>query len=232
MARPPLPREHGTHRGYNQHVRARDSICEPCRQARRDYNRDLKSRRKTGDVAPKKRRAEHGTTGGYSRHRDQGTEPCKPCKSAWAERQRQYRAQYTEDRLEAKRQVDRDRWAEATPEQRSAVYRRQRLQELIPGTGRYARKRAREVRRRTAREYPGAPTAGYTTATWRQLAARWEYYAGKCWVCREPLDPANFHWDHVKPLKVGGVDLASNLRPACPTCNIRKGARWPYTPKP
>ncbi len=34
----------------------------------------------------------------------------------------------------------------------------------------------------------------------------------------------------VKPLAKGGSHWASNLRPACRSCNSRKGDRWPFTP--
>jgi 5-methylcytosine-specific restriction endonuclease McrA len=32
--------------------------------------------------------------------------------------------------------------------------------------------------------------------------------------------------DHVKPLSKGGQNLLANLRPACISCNARKGGKW------
>ncbi|MGW8593542.1 HNH endonuclease [Dietzia sp. NPDC055877] len=51
-------------------------------------------------------------------------------------------------------------------------------------------------------------------------------FAG-CWICGSVLD--EFHVDHVKPLSKGGWHCLSNLRPCCPSCNLRKGAKWPIT---
>ncbi|WP_202376256.1 HNH endonuclease [Mycobacterium intracellulare] len=62
-------------------------------------------------------------------------------------------------------------------------------------------------------------------------AKQWEeklsYWGNRCWMCRAPLED-NYHRDHVKPLSKGGIDCLANLRPACPSCNTAKGARWPY----
>jgi hypothetical protein len=42
------------------------------------------------------------------------------------------------------------------------------------------------------------------------LAAKWDYWAGRCWMCGgEALE-----WDHVKPLSKGGAHCLANLRPA------------------
>lgn len=62
------------------------------------------------------------------------------------------------------------------------------------------------------------------SATKEQLAARWEYYQGRCWMCG---GAANV-FDHVKPLARGGSNWPSNQRPACWRCNRRKGPHWPY----
>lgn len=51
------------------------------------------------------------------------------------------------------------------------------------------------------------------------LAARLAVFGGLCAYCGAPFE----HWDHVKPLELGGPHILSNLRPACAACNIRKG---------
>lgn len=56
-----------------------------------------------------------------------------------------------------------------------------------------------------------------------QKQARWDYYGGRCWMCRGTA----VVMDHVKPLFRGGCNWPSNLRPACHPCNIRKAAYWP-----
>lgn len=48
---------------------------------------------------------------------------------------------------------------------------------------------------------------------------------GRCGYCGEPLDPFDFHLDHMEPKSRGGEDLVSNLTASCPTCNIKKGSR-------
>jgi 5-methylcytosine-specific restriction endonuclease McrA len=47
-----------------------------------------------------------------------------------------------------------------------------------------------------------------------------------CYLCGSPLlDGVNLHMDHLIPVVRGGVYCAENLRPACPACNFRKGAK-------
>lgn len=72
------------------------------------------------------------------------------------------------------------------------------------------------VRRRRARKL-AAP--GHHTL--EQSTARWAYYGGRCYICHNLAQAM----DHVIPLARGGSDWASNLRPACKSCNSRKGAR-------
>lgn len=62
-------------------------------------------------------------------------------------------------------------------------------------------------------------------ATGEQIAARVAFYAGRCWMCGRPY--ANTI-DHVIPLARGGSHWPSNLRPACKSCNSRKGAKRIY----
>jgi 5-methylcytosine-specific restriction endonuclease McrA len=56
------------------------------------------------------------------------------------------------------------------------------------------------------------------------LAARWDYYGGKCWICGVDAQA----WDHVKPVVKGGANIPANLRPVCKSCNSRKRDRWPF----
>jgi hypothetical protein len=69
--------------------------------------------------------------------------------------------------------------------------------------------------------------AGRATAA--QIKARVEFYGGLCWICRTAPYQAI---DHVKPLARGGSNWPANLRPACKSCNSRKGARWPFEQRP
>jgi 5-methylcytosine-specific restriction endonuclease McrA len=55
------------------------------------------------------------------------------------------------------------------------------------------------------------------------LRDRLTIFGGQCAYCSGPFE----HWDHVKPLELGGPHILSNLRPACAPCNIRKGQMTP-----
>lgn len=43
-----------------------------------------------------------------------------------------------------------------------------------------------------------------------------------CFYCGESLSPLSWHMDHFRPLSRGGVNTLSNLRAACPICNLAK----------
>lgn len=51
------------------------------------------------------------------------------------------------------------------------------------------------------------------------LEARLAVFGGRCSYCGGPFE----HWDHLKPLELGGPHILSNLRPSCAACNVRKG---------
>jgi 5-methylcytosine-specific restriction endonuclease McrA len=42
-----------------------------------------------------------------------------------------------------------------------------------------------------------------------------------CWYCGRRADTV----DHVQPVSRGGTNAAANLRPACRSCNSRRGNR-------
>lgn len=113
--------------------------------------------------------------------------------------------------------VSRRRARRGTPEARNKEHQRWRRyysenrDEIITASN------AKSARRK------GAPTVPFTRD---QLEARLSMFGG-CWMCGADL--GKFHIDHVKPLARGGWHCLSNLRPACPTCNISKGAKWPLT---
>lgn len=48
---------------------------------------------------------------------------------------------------------------------------------------------------------------------------------GRCHLCGKVCEVAEIHLDHVVPLARGGDHSAANLRVACATCNLSKGAR-------
>jgi hypothetical protein len=48
-----------------------------------------------------------------------------------------------------------------------------------------------------------------------------------CTYCGEKTAPGRFHRDHIIPRSRGGDGSESNRTPACPSCNVHKGARTP-----
>lgn len=75
-----------------------------------------------------------------------------------------------------------------------------------------------------ARHARMAAAAGSATAD--AIASRIEYYGRLCWICRTAPYEAI---DHVKPIRHGGSNWPANLRPACKSCNSRKGSKWPFS---
>lgn len=60
-----------------------------------------------------------------------------------------------------------------------------------------------------------------------QETRRWIFAAdnGICHLCNEPVDPFDWHLDHVVPHSLGGPTSIENLRVAHPRCNTSKGTQ-------
>lgn len=56
-----------------------------------------------------------------------------------------------------------------------------------------------------------------------QIEQRMSMFGFQCWMCGGAFEAV----DHVKPLSRGGPHMLANLRPACHSCNSKKGAKWP-----
>lgn len=56
-----------------------------------------------------------------------------------------------------------------------------------------------------------------------------ERHGGHCGICGEKIEGA-FHVDHVIPLSKGGSHGYSNVQPAHPVCNLKKGCQTPLYP--
>jgi 5-methylcytosine-specific restriction endonuclease McrA len=55
-----------------------------------------------------------------------------------------------------------------------------------------------------------------------EVMAKVAYWGSKCWLCGGAFQAV----DHVKPLAKDGLNILSNLRPICTSCNSRKRDRW------
>lgn len=82
----------------------------------------------------------------------------------------------------------------------------------------YWNDRARWLNTRARKEY------GFnTTITGRELNALYNLSDKRCYFCKEYLTPSQAHFDHMTPLKNGGIHDISNLCIACCECNTSKG---------
>jgi 5-methylcytosine-specific restriction endonuclease McrA len=78
------------------------------------------------------------------------------------------------------------------------------------------------LHRRRARER--AAGGSYTV---QQLQQQVERQKARCYYCKVKLGKV-YHADHIVPLARGGTNDISNIVLACPTCNLRKGAKLPH----
>lgn len=189
---------------------------------------DCEQERPGWDFAPNKR-LKYGLAG-Y----------CNPC---WRIRQRAYYAEYMKDpAYREKRRKKSAAWDAKNLDRRRAIGRkshRTNIEARRLSAARWQRKNAelyKALQREWAKANPdksraycaarrarrkGAKTVHFTA---EQLAQRWAYYNGRCWLCGDEATAT----DHVKPLSKGGAHMLCNLRPICVPCNSVKHARWPF----
>ena len=53
---------------------------------------------------------------------------------------------------------------------------------------------------------------------------------GVCYLCRQPVEFAAMHLEHVIPLSKGGEHSYANVRTSCSGCNLTKGPKGPPAP--
>lgn len=132
-------------------------------------------------------------------------------------------------RCSVEKRVRDNAWQRRNPE-RVSLYNQQ-WRERNPGAGAAAtaawrvsnldRARAMEVVNSAKRR---ALARGNEHEPW----ARTEVLArgnGICHICAQPVNPTDWHVEHVVPIARGGRDALDNLLPAHPLCNQRKGDR-------
>lgn len=105
----------------------------------------------------------------------------------------------------------------ATHREQRRVYHltyKQMYRDVIRATG--ARRRARKA---------GAPVNDLTVAQWREIK---EAYQQRCAYCGKTSE--RLEMEHITPLAAGGSHTASNIVPACKTCNRHKGIGGPLVP--
>ena len=150
---------------------------------------------------------------------------CPECK---AEHNRQYHRRWRRKNPESSR-ASKKKWVQANPEKMAAARAKwERENPEARREFRRARKRLDPVANRT---YVSARKARLRAATTMPVPAeairqRFEVYGNRCWICGDEGTTL----DHVKPISKGGAHLPCNIRPACPACNSKKGATWPFRP--
>lgn len=147
-------------------------------------------------------------------------------KNGEAFKKRQNELYRTDPVIRARRKVSGARWAKENPDLARQKNREwvARNRDKVNESSRRSQRQRRDYYRASLILYQARKKANGGNVTKAKLAARWAYFAGKCWMCGE----AAIAWDHVKPVSKGGGSWASNLRPACKSCNSSKSNKWPF----
>jgi hypothetical protein len=145
-----------------------------------------------------------------------GRRRCRECRLAWTRKcAKRYRLKNLE-KCKANSRKSAKAWALAHPDLARAL--RHKWEKAHPGAvrGREARRVARE---KAARD------DGSVKRLWPGIVSA---YRGLCAYCPTPYRAM----DHVIPVSRGGDHVASNVCPACTSCNSRKNASMTWTPRP
>ena len=163
-----------------------------------------------------------------------------------------YAQQYREQHGDILRQRDRERYAthkHRKREQARASYMRHRERHIASHRQYYAVHRARlleqkkayarenwekvrasDARKRVSRR--SIRVRDLSAEQWREIQSaygyRCVYCPPDCWRCRQKKHKLT--QDHIAPLSKGGFHTASNIVPACQSCNSKKGTGAPLVP--
>lgn len=167
------------------------------------------------------------------------------------EQDRQYRLDHLEERRAYEAQWQRDnpdkvkarnqRWVERHPEQAKASAKVRQLTYRQSMRGKARRQMRSDLHRDEIRAYnrmryliPVVRERHLAKARRRRMAegnftpsdirALYDEQEGRCAYCGITLH-GHYHLDHLIPLARGGTHNPDNLRIACPTCNMSKGAK-------
>lgn len=150
---------------------------------------------------------------------------CAKYRKENAEKERERHAKYRNANLEKERTRRANYYREnkSACAAYSAMYYRENKDKVNARNSKYhaanpEKARASKLRRRARL----VSASGDHTA--EQLKARFDYHGNKCVYCDST---ENLHADHQIPLSRGGTNFASNMVPACATCNISKGSKTP-----
>lgn len=143
---------------------------------------------------------------------------CKPCMSDYKKKWYAANKATIRKKQEEYRSANRSKLREA-----DKIWRRDNKGKDAIRVSKWAKnhpeKRAESQRKRRARK-TGSQILPITID---MLAMRLEVFGGRCAYCGGPFE----HWDHFKPLELGGPHILANMRPSCISCNISKGCKHP-----
>lgn len=180
------------------------SYCKACQSAaNKDYAARNKARKReapTEKRCPACARILPGTAFYVSRRTSDGVQSyCKECQNKithrWNESNKERVTQWRANYYQAYRSHWRalDRaWAKANPLLKRSSMRRYQARKAGSTTDK----------------------VDYTTI--------WERDKGICYLCGQPIDRSDVHFDHVIPLSKGGSHTSDNIRAAHSLCNLRK----------
>lgn len=156
----------------------------------------------------------------YCRAQRRGNERHLHVKRAWTEANREKVNQQHRERQPIYTVKYRTKRQQRSVEKKEtlSVYHRQWRQNNPAHLTQYdARRRARER---------NAPLNDLTLAQWQEIQAIWDH---RCAYCTRRMK-GRLDMDHIIPLSKGGSHTASNIVPACRSCNAKKHAGPPLTP--
>lgn len=172
------------------------------------------------------------------RNRDGLTGTCRNCLAernrlkylADLENNRQKHREYEQLHADERRSRYK-RWLANNPGKRIEYDHRynDKHREKVNAANRRSSKIHRETRRRNVNAYRSRARALPATLTcneWDAIKAEWGFACAYCGKSIWDLDH-RLQQDHVIPVKQGGGYTATNIVPACRSCNARKNARTP-----
>lgn len=130
-------------------------------------------------------------------------------------------AQYYSERADYMRERSK-RWYRENPERVAQRYEEQKAAGIHRARQRASYWRNRLDRIATEHNNRALRRGIDGKLTGAQLQGRLEMFGGHCYMCG--VDAEAF--DHVKPFAAGGLNVASNIRPVCHSCNSRKHKIW------
>jgi 5-methylcytosine-specific restriction endonuclease McrA len=119
---------------------------------------------------------------------------------------------------------------------RNRLYKKAHREQVNASNRRYNARKPAVIRRARANWRAANPAYAADASAARRARKRGQFvekvyrskvlrlHSGRCGICGDPVDPTDFHVDHVIPLARGGEHSYANTQPAHPPCNLRKAA--------